>query len=159
MINHHYTDRVVAKHFNLPVSAIRRPTRKEAIILLRFAAILVAKNQLGYSLNKLKRAYGKKSHSTIHHAINEAGNLIDTNITFRQKYEAVMDELSHLAPELQADKQRYNLHYRLRRKQIRVSAKQKSISIIPDQAELISQNTQLRHLIKTHKYNIQFSLI
>lgn len=156
-MNHTYIDRIIARHFGIKENLHSRD-KKTASIKARHAAMLLCSQVLGYSLHRIRRAYGRKSHSGIHHNLKVASNLYDTDRAFRAQYDAARAEAEAQLRAWKPTKQRYNLHYRLRQKGIQVNTKERMISIETNQESLIADAGQLRSLLEKHNYSIQYAI-
>ncbi len=75
----------VASSFDVPVAAIRGPSKTRRISHARFAVCWVLRRQRpGLTLSDIGRAVGRTDHSTILHAIDRANVLERTDPDFRQ---------------------------------------------------------------------------
>ena len=157
-MNHTYINRIVFKHFGIKEN-LNTYTRLTIAVKARFAAMLLCKEELGYTLMKIKKAYNRKSHSSVHNAIVTAHNLIDTDPQYNANVSAARAEVKRTIIEFRKAKQRYNLHYRLRQKGIKVDSQERLISIETNQENLIADAQQLRSLLEKHNYLIQYSIL
>lgn len=69
--------------------------RYREIVEMRFIFCFLAK-QMKYSLNTIGIHIGQRDHTTVMHALNTFGDLIQTSEGFRDKYSAI---LKHIAKE------------------------------------------------------------
>lgn len=157
-MNHRYINRIIRKHFGI-FEHLDTYNLKTQAVKARFAAMLLCSEELGYSLHRIRRAYGRKSHSGVHHALRMARNLYETDKAFRLKLDAARGDVIKTKESFRQAKQRYNLHYRLRQKGVHVNTAERMISITPDQEDLIRSTGQPRNLIDKHHYLIQYSLL
>lgn len=157
-MTHKDIDLIICRHFRTTISAIHSTSHAEKSTFPRCAAMLICREVLGYKYARIQASYDKQSHSTINNALKTARNMIDTSAEFREKYKHAHDEAIYLLPLLKNHKQRYNLHYRLRQKKVKVNTKSKTVSILPDQ-EAIIRELQLSRLLSKHNYSIQYSIL
>lgn len=152
-------NRIVARHFGVPARDITGTSQRNEIIFPREAAMLICRTVLGYRYMQLQKAYNKSAHSTISNALRSARNLYETNSGFKQAYDKSHSQVVDLMPKLQTTKQRYNLHYRLRQHKVRITTKNKTVSLMPEQATDLEQNRQLTCLVRAHSYQVQYALL
>jgi hypothetical protein len=157
-MTHTDINRIIYKHFGI-FKHLNSYSLKQIAVNARFAAMLLCNEELGYSLHRIRRAYNRKSHSGVHHAITTCRNLCETDKAYRAKVEASRADVLRMKIELKHRKQRYNLHYRLRQKGIIVNTSDRMISLKPDQESLITTGNQPQRLIKQHNYLIQYTLL
>jgi len=158
-MNYHDVDRLVARNFKIKVHLIHSSSHEKHIILARAAAIKINRDLLRLSFVKLSKIYNKRSHNTSSHSYKVANDSIDTDKDFRAKYTKALEEAMTFKATWKPRKQKYNLHYRLREKEIQVETKSRTISIRPDQEKLITGSSQLKKIIKSHNYQVQYSII
>jgi hypothetical protein len=158
-MNYHDVHRIVARCFGLKVKELMSHSQSDQIIKVRSAAIRINHDLLKYSFNRLKRIYGKRSHNTIGNAYRNSCDLYDTDKQYRDLYDKAHAEAVIFINSWKPRKQLYNLHYRLREKELRVDSKHRIVSINPDKESLITASGQLKKLLKQHNYSVQYSLI
>ena len=158
-MNYNDIDRIVARTFKIKVSTIHSNSHKVEVIFARAAAIKLSHDLLKYSFNRLSKVYNKRSHNTAGNAYRVAGNMYDTDPEFRALFDQARNKAKAFLDGWKPRKQRYNLHYRLREKEISVDNKSRTVSISPDQEHLISRSGQLAKLLKQHNYSVQYSIL
>ena len=158
-MNYHDVHRIVARCFGLKVKELMSHSQSDQIIKVRSAAIRINHDLLKYSFNRLKRIYGKRSHNTIGNAYRNSCDLYDTDKLYRDLYDKAHAEAVIFLHSWKPRKQRYNLHYRLREKNLPVDSKHRTVSINPEQESLITASGQLKKLLKQHNYSVQYSII
>lgn len=152
-------DRIVSKNFGVSTKLIHSASHEDRIVMARAAAIALCRKYLSYPFTRLSKIYQKRSHNTSRDAVRNVENLIATNKAFAHRYQIACAQVEYALDEWKTRKQRYNLHYRLRQKDIPVEPKNQTISIRPDQEVMITKSTQLKRLLKQHNYSIQFSIV
>jgi len=152
-------DRIVSKNFGISTKLIHSSSHEDKIVMARAAAISLCRKYLGYPFTRLSKIYHKRSHNTSRDAVRNVENLIATNKAFAHRYGIACAQVEYAMDEWKTRKQRYNLHYRLRQKNIPVEPKNQTISISPDQEKLILNSRQLKKLLKQHNYSIQYSIV
>jgi len=158
-MNYHDVDRLVARNFKIKVQLIHSASHEKHIILARAAAIKINRDLLRLSFTRLSKIYNKKSHNTSSHSYRVANDSIDTDKDFRAKYTKAVEQATKFKESWKPRKQKYNLHFRLREKEIPVDTKSRTISIRPDQEGLITGSSQLKKIIKSHNYQVQYSIL
>lgn len=158
-MNHHDIDRIVARYFKVNPAKMHSHNQQDFILLARAAAIRLNHDLLKYSFNRLCRLYDRKSHNTAGNAYRNACKMYDTDKKFKSKYDRAHDDAVNFLEKWGPKKQRYNLHYRLREKEIHVSTKTRTVSISADQEPLISGSKQLKKLLKQHHYSVQYAIL
>jgi len=158
-MKYHDVHRIVARSFGMKVKELMSHSQSDQIIKVRSAAIRINHDLLKYSFNRLKRIYGKRSHNTIGNAYRNSCDLYDTDKQYRDLYDKAHAEALVFMNSWAPRKQRYNLHYRLREKNMPVDCKHRTVSINPDQESLITGSGQLRKLLKQHNYSVQYSIL
>jgi hypothetical protein len=158
-MNYQDIDRIVARHFGVKQKFIHKNAQFDAVIKVRAAAIRLNHDVVGYSFNRLSKIYHKRSHNTAGNAYRTACNLYDTDKDFHQLYDAAHADAIRFFEAWKPRKQCYNLHYRLRKKQIRVETRSRTVSITPEQEQLISGSKQIRSLLKKHSYSVQYAIL
>jgi hypothetical protein len=153
------TDRIIARNFGVKAKVLHSHSQVDHILLARAAAIKINHDLLKYSFNRLCRLYDRKSHNTAGNAYRNACNMYDTDKRFRAMYDQAHQEAIKFSQNWIPRKQRYNLHYRLREKEIRLETKSRVVSITADQETLISGSRQLKKLLKTHNYSVQYAIL
>jgi hypothetical protein len=156
-MNHTNINRIIYKHFGIKRN-LTSFSLKTIAVKARFAAMLLCSEELGYSLHQIRRAYKRKSHSSIHHALVTARNLCETDKKYRQQVALARADVRYMKTELKRRKQRYNLHYRLRQKGVTVNTPDRMISITPEQEMLITASDQPQKLLSKHNYLIQYQI-
>jgi len=158
-MNHHDIDRIVARYYKVKPAKIHSHSQQDHIILARAAAIRLNHDLLKYSFNRLCRLYDRKSHNTAGNAYRNACNMYDTDKNYRLLYDQAHADALKFLMSWGPKKQRYNLHYRLREKEIRLETKSKTVSITSDQEQLITGSGQLRKLLHKHNYSVQYAIL
>jgi len=158
-MTHKEINQIVARNFGCTIAEITSASQQTRIAVPRAAAMLLCRRLLRYKYRQLQKAYNKRAHSTINNAINTAKNLYATDSDFRTRFDAAHKQAIELLPAFRQNKQRYNLHYRLRQKKVKVAAKSRTVSIRADQEAIIRQNNQLASLLSKHNYSVQYSIV
>jgi len=150
-------NKIVAKEFNITPQRIMGISTRQQVATPRNVAMLMCQRYLGWSSLVIQYYFKKKSHTTILSNLKRAKNLIDTDKSLNLKVQAIEKELSEKIESNRIDKQRYNLHHRLREKELRVNTQHKTVSLSPDEEEKIKSG-QLLKLLQTHHYSVQYSI-
>lgn len=151
----HRIDTVVSLVFNVKVSDIHSSSIKREVVDARMSAMYLQKELLGRSFPKIAAYFNKKSHSTVINAHQAIEALIDTNSTFKAKIALCLKRFS--AYTLDKTKQKYNLHFLLKKKGIEVSCKNQTIYMAPFIYDGLSGRKKLHvtRLMKLHNYSLQ----
>lgn len=149
-------DRCVCKVFRISLETLHSDSQKRAITDARNLAMLKGKEFLKLSSLKLKKHFGKDSHTTILEDLQSARNLIETDRNARER-SAFVDQLIYSRIEyLAKNRRKKDLHYRIRKKGFVVNPKARTISIPPDRMPELRRSMET---IKELGYNIQLSII
>ncbi len=151
---------IVARHFGTTPELLMH-SMKDVDSNARIFAYLICQEVLHTSSNRLAKLYGKHQHTTPMRGLITAKGLVETNKTIRLMYKAALLEVQsayNAEIEKKTIKQIYNLNHRVREKGISVRTRSRSLSINESQISEI-QDTQLKKLLDTHHYAIQFTII
>ena len=157
MITTRDIDRSVSLITGISEADIHSTSQKEKVKDARNLAMLKCKEHFKLSDRKLCKIYGKSSRSTIMNAIKNAKNLIETDAQARDRALRIENLIQERKIELET-KRLYNLHYRIRQKGFHLDTQSKTVSIRPDQEDILRKG-QLLKLIKEHGYNVQYAII
>lgn len=137
MLSQYHIDRACAAAYGIRPAALKAKTKREPIIFARMLAMLLCNELLRHNWNRLKKNYGKKSHTTTRHAVLTARNMLSNNIEFREKYQTAKTECLLMLPLIRQNQQRYNMHFKLRYSKI-------SINRTHLKHNIMSKNTYLK---------------
>lgn len=157
MLTHLIINKSVAKVYNIPVKSLSLKKAKKEIREARNMAMYKCRTRLKLSYPKIAALYQLKNHQTAMSDIKSAANLIDTDVGTQQLSQAVDYEIELNLSDI-ITRQRYNLHYRLRGKNITVDCKGKTVSVLPEEAEKLKKD-QINKLLRRHKYGVQYRLL
>lgn len=157
MITFVQVNKIVAKQFRISPKMIMSNNTTRPASEARHIAMWICKHYLDYSSNDLMQFYNKRNHSTPLNSIHRCQDLMDTDKAFRARVQLIEEKVMEKIDDLKEVKQRYNLHYRLREKDLRVNTKSKTVSLKPGEEDKI-QNCQLSKLLKKHHYSVQYSI-
>lgn len=82
-----------AAAWQVPVDDIRGPRRHWKFSHPRFAAMALIRERLKLSLNDIAKHFSGRDHTTVLAATRRAGDLLATNQSFRDRYQATLDAL------------------------------------------------------------------
>lgn len=82
--------------FSVSVRSIVAHTRHVSHVRARWAVAWVARQSYGLSLNEIGRRLGRRHHTSILHAVRQAGQLIEGDGAFRSKVEVVEKKLDQV---------------------------------------------------------------
>lgn len=75
---------IVGEHLSVNVEEMKAKTRKRAIVQARQIAMYFAKEMTQHSLKSIGMHFGGRDHSTVIHALQTVGDLIETDKYFKQ---------------------------------------------------------------------------
>ncbi len=86
--------KAVAERYNIKVSELKSESRKAMFTRPRQIAMLLAKELTSHSLPEIARAFDRKDHTTVMHAIKRINELMDANSNLREDYVHLERKLS-----------------------------------------------------------------
>jgi hypothetical protein len=158
MMTYKDIDRIVSQVTGISIKRIHSDRDKIAVCDARNLAMYFCKHHLKLSTLKLKKIYGKDSHTTIMSDIKSAENLIETEPASQERAFLIESKIRCREKQLIKSRELYNLHYRIRLKGFSIDMKSKTVSVSPDKKESL-ENSQFEKLLTRHGYYIQYSLI
>ncbi len=85
--------KVTADHFDVTVDQLKSKKRTQDLALARQVAMFVARETVGASLNQIGRAFGKRDHSTVAHALQKIQKMYDEDPKFKGKIKDIYNQL------------------------------------------------------------------
>ncbi|GEM_PF-1580729 len=151
----HRIDTIVSMVFKIKIMEIHSQSTKRKIADARMAAMYLQKELLGKSFPKIAAYFKKKSHSTIINAHQAITALIETNQAFREKINQCIKRFS--AYTIEKVKQKYNIHFYLKKVGISVSSQNHTIYMAPEIYNNLTgrKKVQVTRLMKLHNYSLQ----
>jgi len=151
-----HIDKIICRVTGITMVQLHSDSQKRPITDARNLAMLKGKEYLKLSSLKLMKYYNKDSHTTILGDLKSAKNLIETNKRAHARAEQVDEFIRKKISYLKILQKQKNMHYRIRRKGIKVNSKAKTISIPPDRVPELKRSMGI---IKDLGYVIQYSII
>ena len=151
----HRIDTIVCMIFNIKTSELHCTSTKRAIVDARMSAMYLQKELLGKSYPQIAMYFDKKSHSTVISAYQTISGLIQTNPLFRDKINLCNKRFG--AYTIDKTKQKYNIHYNLRKEGIEVSSQNQTIYMAPQiyNGLMGKKRIHVTRLMKLHNYSLQ----
>jgi len=155
-------DKIVCMVWKVKRRHLRSKVHIPVVNDARNAAMYFYSEVLGLSSKKIAKAFNRSSHSTILSDLKRAGNLIETDSSYRDKIriaQAMIDrELTRVVP---VRKKQYNTRQRLSNAGVTITTKKKQISLTPQKLEGMSKTDKRRLQCLNAKYgfSIQLSLL
>jgi len=84
---------LVAKHFNVPVEKLHSKTRLREVVMARQLSMYLAKNYTNSSLKAIGDSFGGRDHSTVIHSLKTVQDIMDTDILFKDKVNALVKKV------------------------------------------------------------------
>ncbi len=84
---------LVAKHFDVPVEKLHSKTRMREIVMARQLSMYLAKNYTNSSLKVIGDSFGGRDHSTVIHSLKAVQDLMDTDLLFKDKVNALVKKV------------------------------------------------------------------
>lgn len=84
---------LVIQNFGVDLKSINSKSRKKEIVQARQAAMHLCKRHTTQSIVRIGTIVGGRDHATVLHAIKSVDDMLDTDATFRAKYEQVEQQL------------------------------------------------------------------
>ncbi len=75
----HAIKQLGSNHFNVPVELLEHKTRKRRIVIARQAIMVLAIRNTKMTLGAIGDDFGGRDHSTVIHARDTVGDMLDTN--------------------------------------------------------------------------------
>jgi len=85
--------KVTADHFDVTVDQLKSKKRTQDLALARQVAMFVTRETVGASLNQIGRAFGKRDHSTVAHAVQKIQKMYDEDPKFKGKIKDIYNQL------------------------------------------------------------------
>ena len=146
----------VAKVYKISVENLSLKKSKKDIREARNMAMYKCRTRLKLSYPKIAALYQLKNHQTARSDIMSAANLIETDAETRLLSAKIDTEIARIEASIKK-RQCYNLHYRLRAKNITVDGKGKTVSITPEESQKLNKG-QINKLLRRHSYGVQYRL-
>ena len=94
-LNVDYIQKTVASFFNLKVTDLKSKKRKKVISFPRQIAMYLARELTSDSFPEIGSKFGGKDHSTVIHAVNKIGDLMETDPYTKNTVDALISSLKH----------------------------------------------------------------
>jgi chromosomal replication initiator protein len=91
---------LVARHFNLPVEKLHSKTRMREVVMARQLSMYLAKNYTNSSLKAIGDSFGGRDHSTVIHSLKTVQDIMDTDILFKDKVNALVKKVQSTLVQL-----------------------------------------------------------
>lgn len=86
-----YEFKRVSNYIGIPIDELNKKTRKREVVESRQVAMYLAKLNTKESLAVIGRTIGNKDHATVLHACKTVNNLLQTDVSFRNKWKALIE--------------------------------------------------------------------
>lgn len=86
---------LVLNTFGVDMKSFNSKSRKREIVLARQAAMSLCKKYTTQSVSRIGMVIGGRDHATVLHALKNVENMLQTDATFKSKYDNVEKQLSH----------------------------------------------------------------
>jgi chromosomal replication initiator protein len=86
--------KLVAKQFQVKLSDLLGPSRRQSVVRARGVAIYLARVLLRLSLEEIGRYFGRRDHTTVLHSWRKTVKLIDSNATVKHEIDKLMQLLN-----------------------------------------------------------------
>jgi chromosomal replication initiator protein len=85
---------LVCEYFDMPLELLKSKTRKREIVQARQISMFLSKKYTKTSLANIGKYFGGRDHSTVIHACQTVGNLMDTDSMFKDHVEEIQKKIS-----------------------------------------------------------------
>ena len=144
-----------ARVYKCTLADVHGKSQKRQIADARRTAYLVLREQTNMSYRQIAHHLGRTTHTGILDMVKKAKGYSETDKAFSEKYDMVLGECRAINKGKQ-HKQRYNAHYRLRRKGFRVSSYHRTIWM--PSSKLNGHEPAEFKTLRKHGYSIQLTL-
>lgn len=86
--------RVICSYYNVSPATLKKPGRKESIVLPRQVAMYILRIHLKLNLDDIAYMLKRKDHTTVIHATDKITNLMLTNPNFKEEVDRITQSLS-----------------------------------------------------------------
>ncbi|MBU0976524.1 MAG: chromosomal replication initiator protein DnaA [Patescibacteria group bacterium] len=83
----------VAKEFGVSSKEIKGPRRTKEIAFARQICMYILRDEFGYKLQEVSEILERKDHTTAIHAIDKVQSMIQTNLTFKEQIDNLINEI------------------------------------------------------------------
>lgn len=94
-LNTEYVQKTVASFFNVKVADLKSKKRKRVIAFPRQIAMYLSRELTSDSYPEIGSKFGGKDHSTVIHAVNKIGDLVETDPYTKNTVDALVSSLRH----------------------------------------------------------------
>lgn len=84
----------VSRYFDLKMSELKSPTRRQAVVQARGIAMYLARELTGKSLEQVGRHFGGRDHTTVLHAYRKTASLLERDPSIRQTVTDLLEQLT-----------------------------------------------------------------
>lgn len=84
---------LVAKHFDVQVDKLDSKTRLRNVVMARQLSMYLSKNYTNSSLKMIGDSFGGRDHSTVIHSLKAVQDMIDTDLLFKDKVNALVKKV------------------------------------------------------------------
>lgn len=86
--------KLVARRFRLKVADLKSPSRRQAIVRARGAAMYLSREYTELSLERIGKFFGKRDHTTVLHACRQAEDRLSSDPVFKEALIEITSQLS-----------------------------------------------------------------
>lgn len=148
--------RAAAEVYNCSLSDVYGKSQKRHIADARRTAYLLIRNKTKQPYRKIATHLNRTTHTGILDMVQKATGYMKTDKTFNELYQQTAD-LFHLIWQKESrKKQRYDAHYRIRKKGFRVSSYDRTIWM--PSSKLNGHEPAEFKLLRKHGYSIQLTI-
>ena len=84
---------IVADQFDVTIDQLKSKKRTQDLALARQVAMYLAREKVGASLNQIGRAFGKRDHSTVSHAIQKIQRIYNEDPKFKGRIKDLIEKI------------------------------------------------------------------
>ncbi len=88
--------KIVANHFKIRLSDIKSKNRTKPLLLARYMAMLLIKNNMNRTLVEIGQSFGGRDHSTVKNAVSKMRRKIEENSDLKKDFEYLQNRIHNI---------------------------------------------------------------
>ena len=85
-----------AKEYDVTIKDLTGPRRTKEIAFARQVCMYILRDEFGYKLQEISQILARKDHTTAIHAIDKIQSMIESNMTFKEQYDNLVESIQNI---------------------------------------------------------------